>query len=269
MGATTTSVRLYVLLARKSSRAVIFRRGPSKQVALVSWETDRHEFRIGQWLKGRIYELRCDLSPSGERLIYFGAKYRSPHRTWTAISRPPFLTALTMWPKGDAWGGGGLFHDENTIGLNHRANERKAEGELRVPKRVSVEPLAPAPGRGEDNPIWATRLARDGWICQQGGNWKQNKHGAPVWIEYREPQVWTKTLGKWSVAMRLTGIKQQGGPWYLFDHEIIDATGKVALHSGERTGLIGRDQERCCLRKRAGSIECTWIDGLDLAALKS
>jgi hypothetical protein len=32
--------------------------------------------------------------------------------------------------------------------------------------------------------------------------------------------------------MRLTGIKEQGGPWYLFDHEIIDAAGKVALPLG-------------------------------------
>lgn len=72
---------------------------------------------MGQWFKGRIYERRCDLSPSGEKLIYFAAKYRSPLYTWTAVSRPPFLTALLLWPKGDAWGGGGLFNNERTIGL--------------------------------------------------------------------------------------------------------------------------------------------------------
>src|SRR5689334_6204370 len=103
------STRIYFLLARKSPLAVIFRRGPSKQVAVITWDTERHEFFLGQWLKGRIYEHRCDLSPSGQKLIYFAAKYGTEMRTWTAVSRPPFLTAIALWPKGDAWGRGGLF----------------------------------------------------------------------------------------------------------------------------------------------------------------
>lgn len=64
------AVRLYAILARKAPAAVIFRRGHSKRVLLVNWRTDRDEFSEGRWLKGRIYERRCDLSPSGGRLIY-------------------------------------------------------------------------------------------------------------------------------------------------------------------------------------------------------
>src|SRR5689334_10667690 len=109
------STRLYVLLARKAPIGVVFRRGPSKQVLLLSWNTETHEIRKGQWLKGRIYEHRCDLSPSGEKLIYFAANQRQPMYSWTAVSRPPFLTALALWPKGDAWGGGGLFENERTL----------------------------------------------------------------------------------------------------------------------------------------------------------
>jgi hypothetical protein len=60
------STRLHVLLARRSGRGVVFRRGPSERVALVAWDTDRHAFELGQWFHGRIYERRCDLSPSGE-----------------------------------------------------------------------------------------------------------------------------------------------------------------------------------------------------------
>ena len=107
MAAPKSSVRLYALLARAAPVAVIFRRGPSRQVQLVLWKTDTDTFESGQWFKGRIYERRCDLSPSGRRLIYFAAKYRKPLYTWTAVSRPPFLTAVALWPKGDAWGGGG------------------------------------------------------------------------------------------------------------------------------------------------------------------
>src|SRR5262249_39683455 len=62
------------------------------------------QFYEGQWFNGRIYERRCDLSPSGKRLIYFAASYKAPYAIWTAVSRLPFLTAVTLWPKGDGWG---------------------------------------------------------------------------------------------------------------------------------------------------------------------
>ncbi len=57
------AVRLSVLLARDAPCAVVFRRGPSKQVLLCLWRTDTDEVIEGQWLKGRVYEHRCDLSP--------------------------------------------------------------------------------------------------------------------------------------------------------------------------------------------------------------
>ena len=75
-----SAVRLYALLARKAPLAVVFRRGPSKRVLLVLWRTDTDEFVEGQWLKGRIYERRCDLSPSGKRLVYFAAWRTEPKR---------------------------------------------------------------------------------------------------------------------------------------------------------------------------------------------
>jgi hypothetical protein len=135
------------ILARKAPFAIVFRRGPSKQVMAIGWDTDKHEFRAGQWLKGRIYERRCDLSPSGEKLIYFAAKYGTKLRTWTAVSRPPFLTALAVWPKGDAWGGGGLFEEEKTVQLNHREGERRRLEGSAFPDGFNVEPLAPYAGR--------------------------------------------------------------------------------------------------------------------------
>src|SRR5690242_10890371 len=114
-----SQTRLYCILAREAPLAVVFRRGPSKQVLLVLWHTDTDQFYEGQWFKGRIYERRCDLSPNGTRLIYFAADYKEPYFSWSAVSKPPFLTALALWPKGDGWGGGGLFEKENKILLNH------------------------------------------------------------------------------------------------------------------------------------------------------
>ena len=70
--------RLHVILAREASKAVIFRRGPSDQVCTLGWDLVTDTFAMGQWLKGRIYEYRSDLSPDGELMIYFATDYRHP-----------------------------------------------------------------------------------------------------------------------------------------------------------------------------------------------
>ena len=51
-----------------------------------------NEFALGQWLKGRIYERRSDLSPDGKYMIYFAmnGKWNSIAKwSWTAISKAP------------------------------------------------------------------------------------------------------------------------------------------------------------------------------------
>ena len=232
MSVPTATTRIHVILARRAPTAIVFRRGPSKQVLTLRWDTASHEFRIGQWLKARIYEHRCDLSPSGEKLIYFAASYRGPFRTWTAVSRPPYLTALALWPKGDAWGGGGLFENERTISLNHRAGERKLAAGTKLPKTIAVEPLGKYSGRGEDDPIWSTRLLRDGWVLKQEGTVKQNKFASKLRWEFPENKIWTKQEGHWSISMRLLGVHERDGPWYVVEHEITDAEGNLALSLG-------------------------------------
>src|SRR5688572_2426031 len=71
--ATTFPARLHVLLAREAAYAIVFRRGPSKEVCTIGWNRATDEFSVGQWLKGRIYERRADLSPDGKLLIYFAS----------------------------------------------------------------------------------------------------------------------------------------------------------------------------------------------------
>ena len=156
------------------------------------WRTDTDQFYVGQWFKGRIYERRCDLSPSGERLIYFAASYKHPYVTWTAVSKPPFLTAVALWPKGDAWGGGGLFAKEGEILLNHRPAEMKMADGFQLPKFVVVKPLGDYSGCGEDDPICDRRLIRGGWKKVQEGKTKRHKLGAPMWITIDPAEIWVK-----------------------------------------------------------------------------
>lgn len=88
--------RLYAILARSAPVGVIFRRGPTKWVQLIKWDTATDSVEPGQWFHGRIYERRCDLSPDGSKLIYFASKLNRKTLddseytyAWTAISKPP------------------------------------------------------------------------------------------------------------------------------------------------------------------------------------
>lgn len=85
---------------------LVFRRGPSKQVCTLLWDRKQDTFVLGQWLKGRIYERRSDLSGDGKYVIYFAMNGKWDSQTkgsWTAISRAPWLKALVLLSKGDNW----------------------------------------------------------------------------------------------------------------------------------------------------------------------
>lgn len=162
--------RLAMLRARVPV-AVILRRGPSKLVEVIRWDLERDHFERGHWFRGRIYEKRSDLSPDGALLVYFATKYTG--RTtkdaeftyaWTAVSRAPWLTALALWPKGDAWWGGGLFTGNRSLWLNHRPEEATPHPE-HTPTGLVVEPNPDA--HGENEPIYRRRLERDGWALRQ------------------------------------------------------------------------------------------------------
>lgn len=215
--------RLSVLLARQSRVAVVFRRGPSKQVLLVRWERDRDRFYLGQWFKGRVYECRCDLSPDGEQLVYFAANFKAPSRSWTAVSRPPYFTALALWPKGDCWGGGGHFVAAAHLQLNHRSKERTLQRGFMLPRGMHVEAFGEHSGWGEDSPIEDERLLRDGWVLTNPGKQQENADSAPVWISYEPSLTWSRPNPKRAELVlhaALVGIKQREGPWRVLQHRV-------------------------------------------------
>lgn len=113
--------RLFVVLAQRAPRAVILRRGPSNWFHLILWNTAKDTFEHGAWFRGTIYEERCDLSPDGELFVYFalqGSRYRTTYKgAWTAVSRPPWLHALALWPQDHTYGGGGRFTGDRALVL--------------------------------------------------------------------------------------------------------------------------------------------------------
>jgi hypothetical protein len=118
---TPPSLRLHLFLATGSDRAVILRQGPSKLFRMILWHRKTDRFEDGQWLKHKVYPERCDLSPDGRHFLFFAldGKWGSAAQgSYTAISRPPYFTALVLHPQGDTWGGGGAFVTNTTYAVD-------------------------------------------------------------------------------------------------------------------------------------------------------
>jgi hypothetical protein len=169
------SARLYVLLAREAPVGVVLRRGPKEWVQMIQWDTATDTFTPGQWLRATVHTYECDLSPSGERLLYLAARYRRSRYdpsigfNWTAVSRVPYWTATALWPHTSY--GGGMFASENELWLDGPWSRDDAHPDFRPPEMVTVRPRS-------ETPLWATgswlgveyaRHLRDGWTWHSDG----------------------------------------------------------------------------------------------------
>lgn len=168
--------RLFGLLATEAPRAVLLRRGPSRWVQQILWHTATDTFEAGQWFCGRIYEWGCDLSPDGTLLVYLARKAETPERRrsstthkWTALSHPPYFTAMALWPCGDTWDGGGVFLSHQHLWLCH--DWRHLPHKQHRWRQVSVE-ASFRPERFEE------RARRHGWELVQPGAFTFAQGGA-------------------------------------------------------------------------------------------
>jgi hypothetical protein len=145
---------------------VLLQRGPTQWVRLIRWDTSDDRFESGPWFHGRIYERRCDLSPNGELFVYLASKRNWRPRadeytdTWTALSRPPQLKAIALWPKGHAWDGGGWFKTDAELRLNE-CGAPPTHPDHPIPRKLRV--IGNPRGRGEDLPIYHDILLSKGW----------------------------------------------------------------------------------------------------------
>ena len=94
----TATARLHVVLAREAPLAVVIRRGPAKQVCTVLWNRRTDEFTLGQWLRGRIYEDRCDDGGifTGARSYWLDPDHRCVQET-AEIRRDPAADYPQIW----------------------------------------------------------------------------------------------------------------------------------------------------------------------------
>lgn len=285
---TRPSVNLYCLLARESPVAVVLRRGPARRVQLLRWDLQTDCFQKGQWIKGRVYERYCDLSPSGRYLVYWAGNHKAPYYHWTAVSRPPYLTALSLWPTHGGYGGG-LFVSEKRLLLSFLS--KRVAKEKNLPDGFEIEQWMGEYG-GAYGHITENRLLRDGWHHEQIGLFRSSKDREvvagpvrensfsilgsdlefsdagerPGQLEYRKVRkdkilnpfdpidIWRKKRGRHLLEMRMPGLHEVGGPAYPTGYRLICAeTGGVIWDFG-RTDWADWDANGDLLYAQAGCI---------------
>jgi hypothetical protein len=130
----------------------------------VLWDRRNDAFTIAQWLKGRIYERRSDLSPDGKYMIYFamnGQWHSETKGSWTAIARASWLKAITLLGKGDCWNGGGLFTSNRTYWLNDGYGHNLMQESNEVSRDTTYQ--SSEDYGSECRSVYYLRLQRDGW----------------------------------------------------------------------------------------------------------
>ncbi len=235
---TKFPARIHVLLASDEPVGLIIRRGPSKSVATLLWNRKTDEFRLGQWLKGRIYERRSDLSPDGKYFLYFAmnGKWDTEAKgSWTAISQAPFLKALAIFPKGDCYHGGGLWTGNQTYWLNDGYGHTVLRDTMVVRRDTRWHsPRCYAEG---NSGVYYPRLVRDGWTFKDKvvvGKWKVMNI-----FEKQCPCGWV--LRK--VDHSESGISSLPGKGYYWDeHELIHSSSgeSIACPQWEWAELDGK-----------------------------
>jgi len=228
----TASCSLNVLLAKDAPKGVVLRRGPSKWVQLILWHTDTDSFEEGQWFRGRIYPGGCDLSPDGSLFLYLARKDKTPARQqssythkWMAVSRPPYFTALALWPLGDTLYGGGVFLNNAAVLLNRESAQAHPDHQpqgLRVSASLELDHMR--------------KSSRDGWSLVQEGRFffeKRRQPGHPLGTGITiHPYIWQKYHpGKHFLLV--TEASREPDFKTIFSHALVDTV------SGKRTEIKG------------------------------
>jgi hypothetical protein len=110
------TTRTHGIVARDADVAIVLRRGPARRVRLLRWNLADDTIEPGQWLAGSVVARDCGVSSDGALFVYFA---RKGEQTFTAVSRPPYFTALACWKTSQlrSGTGGGFFVDEDHLVL--------------------------------------------------------------------------------------------------------------------------------------------------------
>jgi hypothetical protein len=212
--------RLFVYLARRAPVAVVLRRGPTDWARLSLWHTDTDRIEHGQWIKGRVYERRSDLSADGRLFAGFvrqsGGRNAEGADTWIALSRPPYFTALAVWYVGGTYHTGAFFPEDDRLWLGYMKEAPPDVGSKPPWLHIAApQPIRYVDGTGEwtERTVHFNRLLRDGWRLIE------REPSATLW-ERLQPEG-TMTL---SMVHVLEDFRRFGGP-YAVEYTVTTADG--------------------------------------------
>jgi hypothetical protein len=86
---------------------------------------------------------------------------------WTAVSRVPYLKAISLYAKGDCWHGGGLLLSDEEFWLNDGHGHTALKTSNEIHRSLHYQP--PNYFGGECLTVYYNRLARDGWVMGKEG----------------------------------------------------------------------------------------------------
>lgn len=111
---------------------------------------------------------------------------RRPRRNeglWTAVSRPPYFTALAIWPCFGHWTGGGVFEGANTIRLQESADGLVPKVNAKLPKDLTIRRFSEL-GRVPDVKWCADRGVEPGKRARFGAMEAMLAAAGVRWIEF-------------------------------------------------------------------------------------
>jgi hypothetical protein len=235
---TASTTRLFALVASQARVAVVFRRGPSKFVRMIRWDLATDEIRLGQWLAGRVYQEKCGISPDGRLVVYFAGKFGTELGTFTAVCRPPFFTALALWPEGSTYGGGGFFPSNKKVVLNYGMDIPELNGGKGIPRGFEVTNKREHLEQHRADVVAANR----GWTLAEAGSPGENSTDPKMRWVFTKPWRFTKPnplRPELTLERRDLGMYEPNGPAVICEYRLIEAS-RSARKRAPRAVELGR-----------------------------
>ncbi len=209
--------RIDGLMAAEANIAALIRRGPSKWVRFYVWDFNNDRIVVGDWLEGRVYSRRGDISPDGRYL----ASYCGDAIIFT---EPPNADPVAKWSVEGTWGGAGIWTDSHTF----NAMPDPYEFEQRIPCPPEIKVVREPYLRNPETEIFRLRLLKSGWVEV---------------LEPADPSDWwhkKKTVAgietPWAARTIYMSKAFEGGKIEYRQNEgielavVIDTRGKIVLH---------------------------------------
>lgn len=241
--ALTGEPKIRGYFARSANKAVFLYRRRRKETWLVSCDygDDKGKrltpkFEVGSRFSGRFYPSRCSLSPNGKQFVYFvmggqQSDFGERYYCWTAMCKPPRISAEFLLPHDDTWGGGGTFLDDRNLvifsGMHHGRKELLAINNQTIcgTKVFVSDTFGDIPKAAQ-----TIKVVDDGW---RGTGHSQMLSGR-----------WWKTCGKAMLFARYRDDWQKHGEFDCYGYVLADQKRRPLLPEALMEGVQWADFDR-------------------------